>query len=137
MRINIPILLLTLVFIIPACKTKDTMNPPVADKRPEELIIHGDTRIDNYYWLRERENPEVIAYLNEENAHRVAVMKESEELQENLYKEIVGRIKQDDQSGPYLLQFRPIYHSQISNHHILNDKSNETCLDDLHNAIHY
>lgn len=102
MNINIPIVLLTLVFIVPACQNRDTMTPPVAEKRPTELITHGDTRTDNYYWLRERENPEVIAYLNEENAYREAVMKETEALQENLYEEIVGRIKQDDQSVPYL-----------------------------------
>ena len=102
MKFIIPIVLLALVFIVPACENRDTMNPPVAEKRPSELAIHGDTRIDNYYWLRERENPEVIAYLNEENAYREAVMKETEKLQENLYQEIVGRIKQDDQSVPYL-----------------------------------
>ncbi|MEX0980959.1 MAG: S9 family peptidase [Bacteroidales bacterium] len=102
MRINIPIVLLILVNILPACKTNDTMNQPVAEKKPTELTTHGDTRIDNYFWLRERENPEVIAYLNEENAYREAVMKETEALQENLYEEIVGRIKQDDQSVPYL-----------------------------------
>ena len=102
MKIYNPIVLLALVFIVPACENRDTMNPPVAEKRPSELAIHGDTRIDNYYWLRERENPEVIAYLNEENAYREAVMKETEKLQENLYQEIVGRIKQDDQSVPYL-----------------------------------
>ncbi len=77
------------------------MNPPVAEKRPTELTIHGDTRIDNYYWLREIENPKVIDYLNEENAYREAVMKDTEGLQEKLYNEIVGRIKQDDQSVPY------------------------------------
>jgi oligopeptidase B len=102
MKINIPIVLLALVIFVPACQNKDSMNPPIAEKNPKELTIHGDTRIDNYYWLRERENPEVIAYLNEENAYREAVMKETEELQENLYEEIVGRIKQDDQSVPYL-----------------------------------
>jgi oligopeptidase B len=102
MKISIPIVLLALAFIVPACQNKDSMTPPVAEKKPTELNIHDDTRIDNYYWLRERENPEVIAYLNEENAYREAVMKETEALQENLYEEIVGRIKQDDQSVPYL-----------------------------------
>jgi len=77
------------------------MNPPIAEKKPHELTIHGDTRIDNYYWLRERENPEVIAYLEAENAYREAVMKGTEKLQEDLYDEIVGRIKQTDQSVPY------------------------------------
>lgn len=84
-----------------ACKTDKTMNPPIAEKKPKELTIHGDTRIDNYYWLRERENPEVIAYLEAENAYREDVMKETEELQEKLYSEIVGRIKQTDESVPY------------------------------------
>lgn len=101
MRTIIPIIILTLVIVLPACKTKDRMNSPVAEKRPTELTIHGDTRIDNYYWLRDRENPEVIAYLDDENAYREAMMKETEELQEKLYDEIVGRIKQDDQSVPY------------------------------------
>ncbi|HKK61246.1 MAG TPA: S9 family peptidase [Bacteroidales bacterium] len=77
------------------------MNPPVAEKKPKELTIHNDTRIDNYFWLRERENPEVIAYLEEENAYREAMMEETEEFQENLFEEIVGRIKQTDESVPY------------------------------------
>jgi oligopeptidase B len=77
------------------------MNPPIAEKKPKELTIHGDTRIDNYYWLRERENPEVIAYLEAENTYREAVMKNTEALQEQLYDEIVGRIKQTDESVPY------------------------------------
>jgi oligopeptidase B len=96
-----PMLLLAVVLIMPACKTDLKMNPPIAEKKPKELTIHGDTRIDNYYWLRERENPEVIAYLEAENAYRESVMKKTETLQEELYEEIVGRIKQTDQSVPY------------------------------------
>jgi oligopeptidase B len=84
-----------------ACKTSQSMEPPVAAKKPKALTIHGDTRIDNYYWLRERENPEVIAYLEAENAYREAVMKPEEALQEKLFNEMVGRIKQDDASVPY------------------------------------
>ena len=45
------------------------INPPIAAKKPKELKIHGDSRIDNYYWLNERENPEVIDYLNAENTY--------------------------------------------------------------------
>ena len=75
--------------------------PPVAKKQPKELTAHGDTRIDNYYWLNERENPEVIAYLNAENAYTQEVMADTEELQEKLFKEIVSRIKQTDESVPF------------------------------------
>ena len=93
--------MLAAAVILPACNNQTDMNPPIAEKKPHELTIHGDTRIDNYYWLRERENPRVIAYLEDENAYREAVMKETENLQEELYEEIVGRIKQTDQSVPY------------------------------------
>ncbi|MFP4059449.1 MAG: S9 family peptidase [Bacteroidales bacterium] len=77
------------------------MNPPDVEKNPKELTIHGDTRIDNYYWLNERDNPGVIKYLEAENAYTREVMKDTKELQEELYNEIVGRIKQEDQSVPY------------------------------------
>jgi len=85
---------------IQSCKTSD-MKAPVAAKKPKELTIHGDTRIDNYYWLRERENPEVIAYLDAENTYRESVMKDTEGFQKDLFDEIVGRIKQTDESVPY------------------------------------
>ncbi len=84
-----------------SCKTSPSMKAPVAAKKPKELTIHGHTRIDNYYWLKERENPEVIAYLEAENAYRESMMKGSEQFEENLYHEMVGRIKQDDESVPY------------------------------------
>lgn len=75
--------------------------PPEAKKVPKELTIHGDTRMDNYYWLNERENPEVIAYLEAENAYKDEVMKHTEELQEKLYDEIKSKIKEEDESVPY------------------------------------
>jgi oligopeptidase B len=84
-----------------SCKTSTSMKPPVAEKKPKELTIHGDTRIDNYYWLRERDNPEVIAYLEAENKYRESVMKGTEQFQKDLYEEIISRIKQDDRSVPY------------------------------------
>lgn len=77
------------------------MKPPIADKDPKELTIHGHTRIDNYFWLKDRDNQKVIDYLTAENEYTGAVMKDTEELQEKLYNEIVGRIKQTDQSVPY------------------------------------
>jgi oligopeptidase B len=76
--------------------------PPIAEKKPKELIIHGDTRIDPYYWMKDREDPEVIKYLEEENAYREAMTVASKDFENSLYEEIVGRIKQTDQSVPYL-----------------------------------
>ncbi|MBR9861192.1 S9 family peptidase [bacterium] len=77
------------------------MQEPRAEKRPKELSIHGDTRIDNYYWLNQRENKDVLSYLSAENQYTAERMKSTEQLQETLYKEIVGRIKEDDESVPY------------------------------------
>lgn len=79
------------------------MQPPKVKKIPKELSIHGDTRIDNYYWLNERENDEVIDYLNRENEYTQSILKPTEQLQEELFEEIVGRIKKDDESVPYKL----------------------------------
>ena len=64
------------------------------------MTIHGHTRVDNYYWLKDRENPEVIEYLKAENAYEEAMMKHTEPLQNQLFNEIVSRIKQDDMSVP-------------------------------------
>lgn len=64
------------------------------------MTVHGHTRVDNYYWLKERENPDVIEYLKAENAYEEAMMKHTEPLQNQLFNEIVGRIKQDDMSVP-------------------------------------
>lgn len=74
---------------------------PIAKKQPKELTIHGDTRIDNYYWMRERENPEVVAYLEEENAYTKKCLKHTETLQQDLFTEMKGRIKETDESVPY------------------------------------
>ena len=78
--------------------------PPVIAKRPHAVTApHGATRIDDYYWLRDdtRENAEVLAVLNAENAYADAVLAESQPLAETLYAEITGRIRQDDSSVPY------------------------------------
>ena len=74
---------------------------PTAAVRPVELEKHGHVRTDNYYWLRERDNPEVIAYLEAENAYADAVMAHTKGMQESLFEEITGRIKKDDASVPY------------------------------------
>ncbi|MGH7671678.1 MAG: S9 family peptidase [Gemmatimonadales bacterium] len=75
--------------------------PPMAAVKPQRLEAHGHVRTDEYYWLRERDNPEVIRYLEAENAHTQAVMAHTEALQERLFEEIKGRIKQTDMSVPY------------------------------------
>lgn len=77
------------------------MQAPKAKQIPKTLSIHGDDRIDKYYWLNERENPDTIAYLEAENTYTKAKLKHTESLQKELYDEMVGRIKQDDESVPY------------------------------------
>ncbi|HEV8630575.1 MAG TPA: S9 family peptidase [Thermoanaerobaculia bacterium] len=75
--------------------------PPHAAPRPHELESHGKVRVDEFYWLKERDNPEVIAYLKAENDYLQQVMKPTEPLQEKLFKEIVDRVPQEDASPPY------------------------------------
>ncbi len=77
-----------------------TPSPPVAAARPRALVAHGDTRIDPYYWLRERSDTEVIAYLEAENEYAEAVTAPTAGLQEVLYTEMVGRVQQTDVSPP-------------------------------------
>lgn len=93
-------LFLISLFVV-SCSTGVQVKPPVAKKVPKELTIHGDTRIDNYYWLNDREDPEVIAYLEAENAYKEAVMKHTVPLQEKLFEEIKSKIKPEDESVPY------------------------------------
>jgi oligopeptidase B len=75
--------------------------PPLAKIVPTSLEKHEDVRTDNYYWLRKREDPEVIDYLEAENAYTDAMMAHTEGLQETLFDEIKGRIKQTDSTAPY------------------------------------
>ena len=74
--------------------------PPVVPQRPQVLEAHGDRRVDPYYWLRDKENPEVIAHLEAENAYADAVMADTAELRDRLYREIVGRVQETDYSAP-------------------------------------
>jgi len=74
---------------------------PVAKKIPKELKIHGDLRIDNYYWLNDKENPEVIDYLNAENEYYEALTSHTKKFEKDLFKEMKSRIKEDDSSVPY------------------------------------
>lgn len=75
--------------------------PPQAEKIPTPLTTLGHTRIDNYYWMNQRENPKVIAYLTAENNYLKYMMKHTVKLQDELYNEMINRIQQEDTSVPY------------------------------------
>ena len=77
------------------------MIPPVAKKQPQILELHGDRRIDNYFWMRDQENPQVISYLEAENTYTDGMMHHTQGLQTQLYEEILARIKESDFSVPY------------------------------------
>ena len=74
--------------------------PPVAKTDPKVDTVHGETRLDNYFWLREKSNPEVIEYLEAENRYTDAMMQHTDDFQEQLYQELLGRIKETDLSVP-------------------------------------
>src|SRR5437764_8729970 len=77
--------------------------PPVARKVPHTTTVHGMTLSDDYFWMRDKKNPEVISYLEAENAYTDAMMKGTAALQDKLYKEMLSRIKETDQNVPYPL----------------------------------
>ena len=77
------------------------LNPPMTEKKAKVTDIHGEKLMDNYFWLREKKNPAVIAHLEAENAYTAAMMKHTEALQEKLYNEILSHIKQTDVNVPY------------------------------------
>jgi oligopeptidase B len=84
------------------CGTEpNTANAPLAARKPTTLELHGDRRIDNYYWLRERDNPEVIAYLEAENAFTEVAMKPFSGLKNVLVQEIKARMQPDESTVPY------------------------------------
>jgi oligopeptidase B len=74
--------------------------PPNPPRRPARLTAHGDVRIDDYYWMRNRTDPEVIAHLNAENDYTAAVMRDTEALQEQLFQEMRQRIRETDMTAP-------------------------------------
>ena len=80
---------------------QESIEPPVAEKSPTRLEKHNQVRVDEYYWLRERENPKVIEYLNQENEYMEAMTKDLQSFKEKLAAETKARIKQDDSSVPY------------------------------------
>ncbi len=75
--------------------------PPVAPREPKDVTVHGDKRIDDYFWLRRKDDPRTLAYLEAENAYADAWFEPHAALKEQLYQEMIGRIQQDDDSVPY------------------------------------
>ncbi|MGM0667237.1 MAG: oligopeptidase B, partial [Bacteroidota bacterium] len=105
-----PLLILILMF---ACKPKQAPEPPDAEKMPEELVKHDNTRVDNYYWMRlsdeqknaanpDEQTQKVLDYLNAENEYTELVLAGTQVLADKLFEEMKGRIKEDDESVPYL-----------------------------------
>jgi oligopeptidase B len=88
--------------LAPSLSAASSPPPPVAKKVPVAMTKFGDTRVDDYFWLREKANPEVIDYLKAENAYTESVMKPLEGFREALYKEMLARIKETDESVPYV-----------------------------------
>ncbi len=107
MKKNVTLLLISMI-LINSCKQntqemKNTLSVPTVAKKPTKLEKHGDVRIDDYYWLKDRENPEVIAYLEAENAYNDEMTAHTKDFQKDLFEELKGRIKEDDASVPYKL----------------------------------
>jgi oligopeptidase B len=110
-----PLLLALMALMIPAsiptmAQTQTNNNvtavaaaPPVAKKIPHTTTVHDVTLHDDYFWMRDKKNPEVISYLEAENAYTAALMKPTEGLQDRLYKEMLSRIKETDTNVPYPL----------------------------------
>ena len=104
-------ILLMLTIILSACMQKQT--PPDANKKPNELTDHGNTRIDNYYWMRltddqksakkyDSQTQEVVDYIDSENNYTQSSLSHTKKFQDSLFDEIVGRIQKDEESDPYL-----------------------------------
>lgn len=90
-----------LIFAAANSQNMKEFTPPVAKKIPQKLEKHGHERQDDYYWLNNRENPEVISYLNQENEYYQKMTAHTKPLQDQLFLEMKGRIKEDDESVPY------------------------------------
>ena len=112
MRHTILMIMSVIALVVASCNPKnekvkilkqsDFPAPPVAEMIPDSFVNFGQERIDNYYWLKEKDNPKVIDYLNAENGYTDSVMASTKALQQTIFDEIVGRIKEDDESYPSL-----------------------------------
>jgi len=99
-RAEVVVLMSLIIGAMAGCGGK-APSPPTARIEPHAMTIHGDTRVDNYYWLNQRDNPEVIAYLEAENAYLADMTRGIGDLQQTLFDEMKDRIKPDDSSAPY------------------------------------
>jgi oligopeptidase B len=100
MRLLAALLLLPLALVTSQLRGQELITAPAAKKVPRELKIHGDTIIDNYFWLREKKNPDVVAHLEAENAYTATATKNLKSFEDKLYKEFLARIKQTDLTVP-------------------------------------
>ncbi|MCK0159427.1 S9 family peptidase [Allomuricauda sp. F6463D] len=104
--LRIFVLVICLIFATACKNNKDksmSIAPPVAPKHPTQLEKHGDVRIDDYYWMNNREDQQVLDYLNAENEYYQKMSAHTKKFQEELFAEMKGRIKEDDSSVPYRL----------------------------------
>lgn len=109
---NLLLSIASIAMTLVACKTTPEQSKvntqaaypeaPLAPKKPQTFAQHGYTRIDDYYWLKDKTNPETIAYLKAENDYCDTVMASTKDLQKTLFEEMKGRIKEDDESVPTL-----------------------------------
>src|SRR5690242_8840875 len=90
-----------LLVALRAADVPPAAQPPIAKKVPKITTINGHELVDNYFWLRDKKNPEVRAYLEAENAYTDAVMKPTEPFQKKLYGELLSRVKESDVDVPY------------------------------------
>jgi len=81
--------------------TAELPSPPVAPRRPHDVTVHGDTRVDDWFWLRDKDDPQVQAYLRAENAYADAWFKPLRKLKDRLYREMLARIQEDDEDVPF------------------------------------
>jgi oligopeptidase B len=100
-RVQVGGVLLGSVMVLTAADSGSLPSPPVAKKVPHITEVNGHKMVDDYFWLRDKPNPEVRAYLEAENAYTDAVMKPTEAFQKKLYTEMLGRIKETDVEVPY------------------------------------
>lgn len=104
MKTRASLLVLYAMTVLPSGSLASFPSPevpaPAATRQPRDVSVHGDPRVDDYFWLRERENPAVRAYLEQENAHTDAVLARTAALQEQLFREMRGRIQETDSSVP-------------------------------------
>ena len=100
-RVQVGALLLASVFVLTAADNGALPAPPVAKKVPHTTEVNGHTLVDNYFWLRDKPNPDVRAYLEAENVYTDAVMKPTEPFQKKLYDEMLSRVKETDVEVPY------------------------------------